>query len=74
LNGRNDVLRLADTADRETRISAAAALTNLAALLFDVARRLPDRPAVSDDHSSRTYKAVPAGWIRRIVDARFALQ
>ena len=30
-------------------------MTNLAALLFDVARRLPDRPAVSDDRSSRTY-------------------
>jgi len=30
-------------------------VTNLAALLFDVARRLPDRPAVSDDRSSRTY-------------------
>jgi long-chain acyl-CoA synthetase len=29
---------------------------NLAALLFDVARRLPDRPAVSDDRSSRTYR------------------
>jgi acyl-CoA synthetase (AMP-forming)/AMP-acid ligase II len=31
-------------------------VTNLAALLFDVARRLPDRPAVSDDRSSRTYR------------------
>lgn len=31
-------------------------MTNLAALLFDVARRLPDRPAVSDDRSSRTYR------------------
>ena len=31
-------------------------MTNLAALLFDVARRLPDRPAVSDDCSSRTYR------------------
>jgi hypothetical protein len=30
-------------------------VTNLAALLFDVARRLPDRPAVSDDRSSRPY-------------------
>ena len=31
-------------------------MINLAALLFDVARRLPDRPAVSDDRSSRTYR------------------
>ncbi len=31
-------------------------MTNLAALLFDVARRLPDRPAVSDDRSSWTYR------------------
>ena len=31
-------------------------MTNLAALLFDVARRVPDRPAVSDDRSSRTYR------------------
>ena len=31
-------------------------MTNLAALLFDVARRIPDRPAVSDDRSSRTYR------------------
>jgi len=31
-------------------------VTNLAALLFDVARRLPDRSAVSDDRSSRTYR------------------
>jgi len=31
-------------------------VTNLAALLFDVASRLPDRPAVSDDRSSRTYR------------------
>jgi long-chain acyl-CoA synthetase len=31
-------------------------VTNLAALLFDVARRLPDRPAVSDNRSSRTYR------------------
>ena len=31
-------------------------MTNLAALLFDVARRLPDRPAVSDERSSRTYR------------------
>ena len=31
-------------------------MTNLAALLFDVARRLPDRSAVSDDRSSRTYR------------------
>jgi long-chain acyl-CoA synthetase len=30
-------------------------VTSLAALLFDVARRLPDRPAVSDDRSSQTY-------------------
>lgn len=29
---------------------------NLAALLFDVARLLPDRPAVSDGHSSWTYR------------------
>jgi len=31
-------------------------VSNLAALLFDVARRLPNRPAVSDDRSSRTYR------------------
>lgn len=31
-------------------------MTNLATLMFDVARRLPDRPAVSDDRSSRTYR------------------
>jgi long-chain acyl-CoA synthetase len=31
-------------------------VTNLAALLFDVARRLPDRPAVSDARSSRRYR------------------
>src|SRR5208282_4114444 len=31
-------------------------MTNLAALLFDMARRLPERPAVSDDGSSRTYR------------------
>jgi acyl-CoA synthetase (AMP-forming)/AMP-acid ligase II len=31
-------------------------VTNLAALLFDGARRLPDRPAVSDDRSSRSYR------------------
>jgi acyl-CoA synthetase (AMP-forming)/AMP-acid ligase II len=31
-------------------------MTNLAALLFDIARRLPDRPAVSDDRSSWTYR------------------
>jgi len=29
---------------------------NLAALLFDVARRLPDRPAVSDDRQSWSYR------------------
>src|SRR5216683_7440039 len=29
---------------------------NLAALLFDVARRLPDQPAVSDDRHSSTYR------------------
>src|SRR5579862_4907844 len=29
---------------------------NLAALLFDVARRLPERPAVSDDLGTRTYR------------------
>src|SRR3954453_1822274 len=29
---------------------------NLAALLFDVARLLPDRPAVSDSHHSWTYR------------------
>src|SRR4051794_23245029 len=29
---------------------------NLAALLFDVARLLPDRPAGSDGHSSWTYR------------------
>src|SRR5262250_2269857 len=28
---------------------------NLAALLFDVARRVPQRPAVSDGHHSSTY-------------------
>ena len=31
-------------------------MTNLAVLLFDIARRLPDRPAVSDDRSSWTYR------------------
>ena len=31
-------------------------MTNLAALLFDVARWLPDRSAVSGDRSSRTYR------------------
>jgi acyl-CoA synthetase (AMP-forming)/AMP-acid ligase II len=35
---------------------------NLAALLFDVARRLPQQPAVSDDHRSWTY----AELIKRI--------
>ena len=29
---------------------------NLAALLFDVARRLPERPAVSDDRHSWNYR------------------
>src|SRR5439155_3934956 len=29
---------------------------NLAALLFDVARRLPEQPAVSDDHHSWNYR------------------
>src|SRR5215212_10475634 len=29
---------------------------NLAALLFDVARRLPEQPAVSDDGTSWTYR------------------
>ena len=29
---------------------------NLAALLFDVARLLPDRPAVSDGHHSWNYR------------------
>jgi non-ribosomal peptide synthetase component E (peptide arylation enzyme) len=46
-------------------------VTNLAALLFDVASRLPDRPAVSDDRSSRTYRELTervarlAGGLRR---------
>jgi len=31
-------------------------VTNLAVLLFDIARRLPDRSAVSDDRSSWTYR------------------
>jgi acyl-CoA synthetase (AMP-forming)/AMP-acid ligase II len=31
-------------------------VTNLAALLFDIARRLPDRPAVSDERASLTYR------------------
>jgi long-chain acyl-CoA synthetase len=31
-------------------------VTNLAVLLFDIARRLPDRPAVSDDRSSWSYR------------------
>jgi non-ribosomal peptide synthetase component E (peptide arylation enzyme) len=29
---------------------------NLAALLFEVARRLPNRPAVSDGHHSWNYR------------------
>ena len=33
---------------------------NLAALLFDVARRLPDRPAVSDDARSLSYRELAA--------------
>jgi long-chain acyl-CoA synthetase len=40
-------------------------MTNLAALLFDVARRLPERPAVSDDGSSRTYREL-AGRVAQL--------
>src|SRR6516162_624531 len=38
---------------------------NLAALLFDVARRLPERPAVADDTHSWTYGEL-AGRIARL--------
>ena len=35
-------------------------------------RKLPQPVKVG--HPGRANKAVPAGWIRRIVDARFAMQ
>jgi len=37
-------------------IEALGASMNLAALLFDVARRLPERPAVTDAHNARNYR------------------
>ena len=40
-------------------------VTNLAALLFAVASRLPDRSAVSDDRSSRTYRELAERVARR---------
>src|SRR5579872_13307 len=45
---------------------------NLAALLFDVARRLPDRPAVSDDARRLSYREL-AGRVARLAGGLRAL-
>src|ERR1044071_504398 len=43
-------------AQRASRRARGARAMNLAALLFDVARRLPERPAVADDSQSWNYR------------------